>query len=209
MNMVGLIFGLFGRTKYALKDRMNKQRVRSCGPDSVIHGYIDARGGRANISVGANCLLQGLMVTETNASEISIGNNVFIGSNTVIDCSMKVVIDDDALVSYQCLLLDSNNHSNDASERRNDLPTVMKGQPYDWTAVPSKPIHVCRGAWIGARSIILKGVTVGEGSIVGAGSVVTKDVPPYTVVAGNPARVVKLLPQSGTEIEKFSQLAQR
>ena len=61
----------------------------------------------------------------------------------------------------------------------------------DWSNVNSAPITICDDAWIGMNCIILKGVTIGEGAIVGAGSVVTKDVPAWTVVAGNPARVVK------------------
>ena len=63
----------------------------------------------------------------------------------------------------------------------------------NWDVVNSKPIKICDDAWIGMNCIILKGVTIGEGAIVGAGSVVTKDVPAWTVVAGNPAKVVKTL----------------
>ena len=59
-----------------------------------------------------------------------------------------------------------------------------------------KPIVIKDKAWIGFNSIILKGVTIGEGAIVGAGSVVTKDVPPYTIVAGNPARIVREIPEN-------------
>ncbi|MGN6285701.1 MAG: acyltransferase [Afipia sp.] len=55
------------------------------------------------------------------------------------------------------------------------------------------PVRICRGAWIGARSIILKGVTIGEGAIIGAGSVVAADVPPFTIAGGNPARVIRAL----------------
>ena len=196
MNLIGALLRMYGRAKYKLQDRMNKRRVRACGPNSVIQGYIDARGAQCNITVGSDCLLQGLLVTETDTSEIRVGNNVFIGSNTVIDCALQVIIEDDVLVSYQCLFLDNNNHSNDIRARRNDLPDVKYGRPYNWEEIPSKSIRICRGAWSGARSIILKGVTVGEGAIVGAGSVVTKDVPPYTVVAGNPARVVKVVSPS-------------
>jgi acetyltransferase-like isoleucine patch superfamily enzyme len=57
-----------------------------------------------------------------------------------------------------------------------------------------KPVKINDRVWIGFNSIILKGVTIGEGGIVGAGSVVTKDVPPYTIVAGNPARVIREIP---------------
>ncbi len=201
VNIIGTLAHLYGRAKYALKNRMNRRRVRMCGTNSVIQGYVDSRGKQCKITIGDDCLLQGLLVTENDTSEIRIGNNVFIGANTVIDCALQVVIEDDVLLSYECLVLDSNNHSNDARTRRNDLPDVRDGRPYNWNAIPSKPIYICRGAWIGARSIILKGVTIGEGAIVGAGSVVTKDVSPYTVVAGNPARVIKNVAPPDAEAE--------
>ena len=63
----------------------------------------------------------------------------------------------------------------------------------DWSNVQITPVVICDRSWIGARSIILKGVTIGEGAIVGAGSVVTSDVPPWTIVGGNPARVIRAL----------------
>ncbi|MGL5048160.1 MAG: DapH/DapD/GlmU-related protein, partial [Shewanella sp.] len=56
---------------------------------------------------------------------------------------------------------------------------------------PVEPVLICRGAWIGANAIILPGVTIGANSVVGAGSVVTKDVPPYVVVAGLLAKIIK------------------
>ena len=62
-----------------------------------------------------------------------------------------------------------------------------------WSEINTKEIIIKNNAWIGMRSIILKGVTIGEGAIVAAGSVVTKDVPPYTLVAGNPAVIKKKL----------------
>ena len=195
MNPIGAAVGLFYRLKYWAKDHMNRGKVTACGRNTVLQGYIDARAGRCNIRVGAECSLQGLLVTETDTSEIVIGNNVFIGSETIIDCATRVEIEDDVLVSYQCLLIDSNNHSNNAALRRNDLPDVKYGRAYNWDSIPSRPIVIRRGAWVGARSIILKGVTIGEGAIVGAGSVVTKDVEPYTIVAGNPARMVRRLEQ--------------
>jgi galactoside O-acetyltransferase len=63
-----------------------------------------------------------------------------------------------------------------------------------WTHVERQPVTIESKAWIGFNVIILKGVTIGEGAIVGAGSVVTKDVPPYTIVGGNPARVIREIP---------------
>ena len=196
MSVIGRIFGSYNRARLGLKDRMNKRRVKSYGANTVIQGYVDARGSNCEITIGNECTLQGLLVTEHNDATISIGNNVFIGANTVLDCAHAIVLEDDVLVSYECLLLDSNNHSQNFDTRKNDLPDVKNGREYNWSAIPSKPIRICRGAWVGARSIILKGVTVGEGAIVGAGSVVTKDVEPYTIVGGNPARVVKVIPET-------------
>jgi galactoside O-acetyltransferase len=89
-------------------------------------------------------------------------------------------------------LNDSDSHSLKLSLRRSDLQDFLNGQRH-WERAETKPIRVCEGAWIGARVIVTKGVTIGEGAICGMGSVVTRDVPPYTIVAGNPARVVREL----------------
>jgi len=93
---------------------------------------------------------------------------------------------------FEFELADSDNHSLRASERIGDLQRWRK-QKYDWSRVSRAPIQIHDKAWIGARAIITKGVTIGEGAVVATGAVVTKDVPPYTIVAGNPARVIREL----------------
>jgi acetyltransferase-like isoleucine patch superfamily enzyme len=65
--------------------------------------------------------------------------------------------------------------------------------PYDRSVLICRPIHICEGAWVGAGATVLPGVTIGKYAIVGAASVVTKDVPDYAVVAGNPARIIRYL----------------
>ena len=77
--------------------------------------------------------------------------------------------------------MDSDAHPRDTAERIADRPP----HPDE-----IKPVRICRHAWIGQNSFILKGVTIGEGAIVGVNSVVVTDIPPYTVAMGNPARVV-------------------
>jgi acetyltransferase-like isoleucine patch superfamily enzyme len=166
----------------------------SVGANTQITGTIDKRSKKSNIIIGENCLIQGNLVTETEESSINIGNNVFIGGGTIIDCVRSVTVEDDVLISYQCILADSNNHSISYSIRKNDLADWKQGK-HDWSTTKSSQIKISRGAWIGVRTIILKGVKIGEGAVVGAGSVVTQDVPAWTIVAGNPARVIREIPE--------------
>jgi len=135
-------------------------------------------------------LIYGRLVTETNKSKIMLGNNVFIGGNSIIDCKEDISIEDNVLVSYECIIFDHDSHSVDKSKRENDLYR-FKNNKMNWDEVKSKKINIKKNAWICARSIILKGVTIGEGSIVGAGSVVTQDVPDFSLVSGNPAKFIR------------------
>jgi len=166
------------------------------GENSVIAGFIDKREtGNGTVVVGRDCYIQGLLVTERDSSKLTIQNNVFINNCSILDCVDSITVEDDVLISYYCLLADSDNHSIHYRVRKDDLKNWRR-KHYDWSTAKTAPIHICRGAWIGAYSIILKGVRVGVGAVVGAGSVVTRDVPDYTIVAGNPAKVVRVIPEN-------------
>ena len=115
---------------------------------------------------------------------LRVGNRVSIGHQVNFSCNREIVIEDDVYIANNCTFSDNDGHPLDPELRAAGLPSP---------AERTKAVHVCRYAWIGSSCFILKGVTVGEASIVGAGSVVTSDVPPYTIVAGNPAKVVKML----------------
>lgn len=103
-------------------------------------------------------------------------------------------------------MYDHDSHSIFADDRCKDITTEYKnlqtGKPMisgkNWEIVKSAPIKICSYAWIGMNCIILKGVTIGEGAIVGAGSIVTHDVAPWTLVAGNPAKFIKNLAPHNT-----------
>jgi galactoside O-acetyltransferase len=179
------------RLKTLLVERKNRAGVDRCGEGTRLPGFIDRRAAGARISVGKGCLIQGHLVVERDDSRLEIGDHVLVGGGSVIDCALSVRIEDDVMISYQCIIADSDNHSVYPELRTNDLQTWMAERRHDWSHSPMAPVVIQRGAWIGARSIILKGVTIGEGAVVGMGSVVTHDVPPRTVVVGNPARVVR------------------
>lgn len=114
-------------------------------------------------------------MTVVHGDKVHIGNNVIVMPNSLMMASGTITIEDNALVAAYVKLI-SNNHD-----------------PYDRAVLTCKPVVLKKNCWIGAGAVILPGVTVGENSIVGAGSVVTKDVPANTVVAGNPAKFIKNL----------------
>lgn len=106
---------------------------------------------------------------------VKIGDNVFINSNSLLMARGGITIEDDVMIAANVQLL-SNNHDE-----------------YDRQVLTCKPIHIKKGAWIGAGASILPGVTIGENAIVGAGAIVTRDVGDCEVAVGIPARVVKTL----------------
>lgn len=175
-----------------LKGKYLPRMVAEIGRASKIKGRIERRHPLAVVKVGEESLVAGVLVVENENSRLVIGDRVFIGGNSLIDCLHQITIEDDVLISYQVLIMDSDNHSLRASERIGDLAR-WRNKKYDWYRVNSAPVVIHSQAWIGARAIITKGVVIGEGGIVAAGSVVTKDVPPYTIVGGNPAQVIREL----------------
>jgi acetyltransferase-like isoleucine patch superfamily enzyme len=113
--------------------------------------------------------------------ELIIKDRVDIGHNVVFVVNKEIVIEEDVNVASGVRFMDSDAHPRDAEERIADLPPRLE---------EIKPVRICRRAWIGQSAFILKGVTIGEGAIVGVNSVVVTDIPPYSTAMGNPARVV-------------------
>jgi len=142
--------------------------------------------------VGHSSIINGSMSFDRENGRIVIGDRTFIGASNII-CAENITIGNDVLISWGCTLVDHDSHSLNWNARKNDV-VAWHLQKKDWTGVIVRPIRIGDKAWIGFNSIILKGIQIGEGAIVGAGSVVTKDVAPYTIVAGNPARVIREIP---------------
>jgi acetyltransferase-like isoleucine patch superfamily enzyme len=175
------------------RERGNFARVTRAGAGTKLTGLIDRRAAGGTIVIGTNCLIQGQLVVERDESAIELADNVLVGGSSIIDCALEVTVERNVLISYGCIIADSDNHSLYPELRVNDLANWMTKGRHDWTHSAMAPIRICEGAWIGARSIVLKGVTVGAGAVVGTGSVVTRDVPARTIVAGNPARVIRTI----------------
>ena len=140
---------------------------------------------------GDGCMIEGHIHFERPGAQVIIGDNTFMGGS-MIATSERVEIGNYVLIAWGCCIVDHNSHALDWRSRQDDTRAWIRGEK-EWTHVKTKPVKICDHAWIGFNSIILKGVTIGEGAIVAAGSVVTKDVPPFSVVAGNPAKVIREL----------------
>lgn len=142
-----------------------------------------------SLEIGKSSIIEGSILFDREDASVLIGDRTFIGASLIV-CAEKIEIGNDVLVSWGCSIVDHDSHAVDWLSRKNDVIAWKQGKK-DWFGVRVKSVKINDRVWIGFNSIILKGVTIGEGAIVGAGSVVTKDVSPYTIVAGNPARVIR------------------
>lgn len=131
---------------------------------------------------------------ERDGACLVIGDRTFIGGRGVLSIAESVQIGDDVMISWGCTIVDHDSHSLVYSERANDPVEWLQGRK-DWTHVKRAPVRIGNKAWLGFNCSVLKGVTIGEGAVVAANANVTRDVPPWTLVAGNPARVIKDLPK--------------
>ncbi|MBW7965125.1 acyltransferase [Bradyrhizobium sp. BR 10261] len=146
------------------------------GPGIVFKGRL-VLGRGVRVSIGANCRI-GKRVLITGHGQVTVGKDTLL-NGCWIGCAQKVDIGSSCLIS-DCDIVDTDFHN---------LPPRLRHAPAVARAVA--PVHIGDNVWVGARSIVLKGVTIGDHSVVGAGSVVREDVPPRVVVAGNPAAVVR------------------
>lgn len=140
------------------------------------------------VELGKNCILQrGIFFNYdhfwTAGPSIRIGHRVFIGRGVEFNIQGGIDIGDDCLIASGCFFVD-HDHGMLPDTNMNQQPTVVR------------PIRICKNVWIGAKSIILKGVTIGEGSVIGAGSIVTKDIPSGEMWFGNPARFQKIFSEN-------------
>ena len=199
MNISSKIKDIFGKKTY------KKSLVRT-GNETilertfhVVHWYGDDCN---RVVIGDNCDISCHIILERNTGNVTIGDRTYIGNSTII-CAEEITIGSDVLISWGVHIVDHDSHSIYWDKRKNDVHLWKKGIAEgglkqaavmkDWTHVNKSRVIIHDRVWIGFNVIILKGISIGEGSVIGAGSVVTRDVPPYSIVAGNPARIIKYI----------------
>ena len=184
----------------AISEFINKKRIREChnlttAINAVFYSEAKVENhqlDKSRIIVGSGTHIRGTLLIFRYGGEIIIGNDVYIGEGTRIWSGECVTIEDNVLISHNVNIIDTNSHemySIERAERYKDL--IKSGHWENKGNILTAPIVIKKNAWISFGATILRGITIGESAIVAAGSVVTKDVPDFAIVGGNPAQILK------------------
>ena len=201
--MKALLYPLLNKFN-RFKLRAFRKQVRISSSARLLRGFnvqfLATPEKRQYLGIGEQCMLNAAFIFEAKTGEIIVGDRCYIGNGSSIISRERIELGNDITIAWGVTLYDHDSHSLDWLDRRKTVSHFYQnyGIPecfdqIDWKKVKAAPIKVCDRVWIGFDAVVLKGVTIGEGAIVAARSVVTHDVEPYTVVAGNPARLVKRL----------------
>jgi acetyltransferase-like isoleucine patch superfamily enzyme len=185
-SLIVKLLSLFGKIRV-----FRQFSVVSIGNASQVFFWRIRAGKSGLLIVGNYSRVETKLTIERPGARFEVGDRTFIGGGE-ISCANSVKIGDDVMIAWGTTIFDHASHSVQFSKRASDVVNWLSGEK-DWTVVDVRDIEIGNKAWIGFGSILLPGVKIGEGSVVGAGSVVTRDVPAWTVVAGNPARVIREL----------------
>lgn len=146
------------------------------------------------LQVGDQSIIHADINFEEKGGKIYIGDRTYIGRSNLV-CYRSITIGDDVIMSWGITIVDHDSHSLDYDKRQNDVRNWANGRK-DWSHIATAPVVISDKAWIGFNVSILKGVRIGEGAVIGACSVVTRDIPPYSLAVGNPAKVIRSLDRS-------------
>lgn len=185
------------RIRWRFRSWILKQQVKS-GSNVRLREFcriINGQRDRAAITLGNNVVVDGELLVLPNHGKIIIGSDVFIGERCRVWSGSLISIGNRVLVSYGVSILDSPFHELSAQSRHQQFRDAFVAKTNvelinEAVRMRSKPIRIDDDAWIGFGASILRGVHIGKGAVIAAGTIVTKDVKPYTVVAGSPSRVI-------------------
>jgi acetyltransferase-like isoleucine patch superfamily enzyme len=146
------------------------------------------------IEIGAHSHIRGELLTFGHGGRIVMGQFCYVGEHSHIWSARQIQIGNRVLISHNVNIFDSLTHPIDAAARHRQFKGIIStGHPKD-ADLSEDPVKIEDDVWIGCMSVVLKGVTIGNAAVIGAGSVVANDVPPYTVAAGNPAKIIREIP---------------
>ena len=181
--------------KMIYREPLLRYRCARVGHRLNIEAAIPLIYGNGRIELGDDVIIGGRntwtigMKTSTDAALI-VGSRVTIGYQNTISVAQRVEIGDDTMLAPNVQIYDNTNHPLSPARRLRHEPISLD---------EAAAVSIGRNVWIGTGAIIMRGVTIGDNAVVGAASVVTKSVPPNTLVAGNPARIIKQLSEEAAQ----------
>ena len=179
---------------FAGRMRLRNHVAMAIGHRSKVQLHRIAPVQFCSVTIGQNCILNTRISFDRTNAKFRCGDRCYIGLSNIVIAD-HVSLGDDVVISWGVTIVDHNSHAIAWEDRANDIIDWSMGTK-DWSNVVIAPVSIKDKVWIGFNAVILKGVTIGEGAIVAAGAVVTKDVPAYTIVAGNPAKVIRNLKEA-------------
>ena len=185
-----------GATIRMFVDRLRGKPTARLGPGAQLYGSarIYNMGTHSEeISVGARSIVRAELLRFAHGGQITIGRSCYIGQGTRIWSGLSITIGDNVLIAHNVSIFDNLTHPLDWRERRKHFEMIASRGPPANIDLGDRAVAIGDDAWIGAQSVILRGVTVGPRAIVAAGSVVTHDVPADAIVGGNPARLIRFI----------------
>lgn len=181
-----------------LTHKLNKEIEKKyiIGDSSKVHPesqIINMQHDPQKIIIGSNSHVRGHLQIFTQGGRIRIGDFCYIGEDSRIWSAGNIEIGNRVLIAHNVNIHDNISHPLDSKLRHEDYKRILGIGIYDARKfdLREKSITIMDDAWIGFNAIIFKGVTIGKGAIVGAGSCVLTNVPDYAVVVGNPAKIIK------------------
>ena len=194
----GKLDGFFDQVMKHRESQRQKQLRQSClaeGANLLPQARIEnLAGDPSRIIVGEASFVRGELLVFRFGGTLRIGAHCYLGENSRVWAGETVNIGDHVLISHDVFISDCNAHELDPLERAEGFKRIVsEGHPKDKGSVLTAPVTIGTHAWINPQCVILPGVTIGEGAIIGAGSVVTQDIPSGVLAVGNPARVIRRL----------------
>jgi acetyltransferase-like isoleucine patch superfamily enzyme len=171
------------------------KRFRACAtiPSNCMVGTMAwCSGTPRQIRLGQRTICRGILLCDGGLGLIEIGDLVYIGDNVIISTRERIRIGSRTLLAHGVQIFDNDSHPVDAGDRHADYLNLIEGRPRTHL-IPSAQVEIGEDCWVGANSIVLKGVKIGNRSIIAAGSVITTDIDDDCVAAGNPAQIVRSL----------------
>lgn len=198
-----LLYAIYGyhlhlflkRCRKALYSQWVRQAFAECGRQVRFGGFRYLREPDKifignHVSMGENVVLElySSYLQQTFSPVLTIGDNSSVGDDGHITCINRITIGNDVLMGRKVFITDNAHGTSEG-----DMPDIL---PLRRPLASKGPVTIGDNVWIGEMACIMPGVSIGKGSIIGAHAVVTKDVPPYSVAVGNPARVIKSIKEA-------------